>query len=104
MASRQTLLPKSELRAYRQLYMAELARACSHIASTLGPDSRNRAIAEVVNDFSRNSTGNVLAYLQLIADDLKKRQATEAAQAVLDFVRDYEARMKQGSSDKVSHS
>lgn len=104
MVSRRTLQPRSELLTCRQLYMAELARACSHIASTLGPDSRNRAIAEVVNEFSRNSNGNALACLELLADDLKKRQATEAAQAVLAFVRDYEARKKAGTSNKASHS
>lgn len=73
----------ADLVTYRYIYMAELARGSSHIASTLSVASRDAAIVEVVIDFQRAyKQANVAVFLELLAQALQKRQHDEAAAAI----------------------
>jgi hypothetical protein len=67
-------------------YMLELARGCSYIRSTLSPDTRNSAIAEVLGEFLEQYGEREEALFQkLLADDLQRRGKSDAASAVLAF-------------------
>jgi hypothetical protein len=70
----------------RATYVLELARGCSYISSTLSPDTRNRAIAEVFGEFrelygEREET----LFQKLLAEDLQRRGKPDAASAVVAF-------------------
>jgi hypothetical protein len=70
----------------RAAYVLELARGCSYISSTLSPDTRNRAIAEVVGEF-RELYGEQeeTLFRVLLGEDLQGRGKRDAASAVLAF-------------------
>ena len=70
----------------RAAYVLELARGCSYISSTLGPDTRNSAIAEVLGEFCKlygKQEGTL--FQKLLAEDLQHRGERSAASAVLAF-------------------
>ena len=70
----------------RVAYMLELARGCSYISSTLTPDTRKRAIAEVLGDFRKVYGDQELPLFQkLLAEDLQRRGKPDAVSAVADF-------------------
>jgi hypothetical protein len=74
MASKRDARREAESSVYSQLYMAELARASSHIASTLSSTTREAAIAEVVNDFrTRHGPEAFRILVELLARELEKR-------------------------------
>jgi hypothetical protein len=65
-------------------YGLELARGNSHIASTLTPEGRAEAIAEVVDGFVLQYGETDLAvFLEVLATRLARRGAAEAAAAVV---------------------
>jgi hypothetical protein len=67
----------------RVLYMVELARGSSYIASTRTDDTLNRAIAEVIAEFSQTRDAKELAvFLQLLALDVEKRGHYQGASAL----------------------
>lgn len=69
---------------YRTTYSMELARGSSHIASTLSPETRRVAIAEVLDEFAALHGADKLAiFRELLAESLEKRDRHDAAQAVL---------------------
>lgn len=75
-----------DIEIYRYLYMAQLARGGSHIASTLTAATRKLAIGEVVREFcEQNPTGNVPIFLELLAESVKKRADSDAAAAVREY-------------------
>lgn len=76
----------ADLVMYRCIYMAELARGSSHIASTLSVASRDAAIVEVVVDFQMMcARANLAIFLELLAQALEKRCNEEAAAAIRHF-------------------
>ncbi|MFL9916307.1 hypothetical protein PQR75_13115 [Paraburkholderia fungorum] len=70
----------------RAAYVLELARGCSYISSTLSPDTRHSAIAEVLGEF-RELYGDreEKLFRKLLAEDLQSRGKRDAASAVLAF-------------------
>lgn len=70
----------------RLTYMLELARGSSHIASTRQRDTRERAIAEVLQGFGEHHGQQLLAvFRELLAQATEQRGDREAAAAVRDF-------------------
>jgi hypothetical protein len=70
----------------RLIYMLELARGSSHIASTRTPETLNRAIAEVLNGFCEVHGLQALGVFQeLLALDVGQRANQDAALAVRRF-------------------
>lgn len=71
----------------RAAYALELARGCSYISSTLGPETRDSAIAEVLGEF-RELYGEQEGTLfqKLLAEDLQRRSRPNAAAAILAFI------------------
>ncbi|MGQ7932381.1 hypothetical protein [Paraburkholderia sp. D1E] len=67
----------------RAAYVLELARGCSHIGSTLTPDTRERAIAEVLVEF-RELYGEreLVLFQKLLIEDLQRRGKWDAVVAV----------------------
>jgi hypothetical protein len=64
----------------------ELARGCSYIGSALTPDTRNRAITEVVVGFRQLYGDRELPLFQkLLAEGLQRRGKPDAASDVLEF-------------------
>ncbi|MDR6485418.1 hypothetical protein [Paraburkholderia terricola] len=72
--------------AARAIYFLELARGCSHVSSMLTPDTRTRAITEVIGEF-RNLYGDedVAQFKELLAEDLERRGKGDAALEVRGF-------------------
>jgi hypothetical protein len=70
----------------RVTYMLELARASLYISSTLTPETRQRAMTEVLGEI-RELYGNkeLAVFRELLVEDLKRRGKSEAARAVLGF-------------------
>lgn len=72
---------------YKILYMAQIARASSHIASTLSENSRYAAIAEAVTEFrEHNPEADLSVFLELLADNIRERHGVEIAASVVRFV------------------
>ena len=70
----------------RAAYVLELARGCSYISSTLTPDTRKRAVAEVLGEFRKLYGDQKLAvFRKLLVEDLQRRGQRDAASAVVDF-------------------
>ncbi|MFM0069484.1 hypothetical protein [Paraburkholderia aspalathi] len=70
----------------RLAYMHEVARGRSHISSTLNPDSRLRAIAEILGEFRRIYGAQSLEIFQeLLLEDLERRGNCAAVSALRDF-------------------
>jgi hypothetical protein len=77
---------EAEKALYRSTYMMDLARGSSYIASTLTPATQQAAIAEVLNGFrAQYGVDTLLIFRDLLAESLKNRQDTLAAEAVLSF-------------------
>ncbi|MGF6482481.1 hypothetical protein [Paraburkholderia sp. JPY419] len=77
---------QAEKNRYRSTYLLELARGSSHIASTLGADSRQAAIAEVLCEFGLQYGKDKLpVFRALLAESLEDRDNPDAARAVLSF-------------------
>ncbi|MCC8391518.1 hypothetical protein LJ656_02875 [Paraburkholderia sp. MMS20-SJTR3] len=73
---------------YRSIYRLELARGSSYIASTLSPESLRSAIAEVLDEFSRQYGQDKLpVFRELLAENLEDRANGNAAHAVRNFAR-----------------
>lgn len=71
---------------YQRQYMAEIARAGSHIASTLSGVSEHTAITDVVSEFrNRHGSDNLAVFLELLAQTLEKRLRPGAATIVRRF-------------------
>jgi hypothetical protein len=67
-----------------ELYRLELARGASHIASTVQEPGRARAIADVMDAFvSLYGEADLRVFLEVLAERLTGRGASEAAAAVL---------------------
>lgn len=72
----------------RVIYMLELARGSSHIASTRKPETRDRAIAEVLEGFVEvHGLQRLDIFRELLAEDTDRRGHLEAAAAVRHFGR-----------------
>ena len=70
----------------RAAYVLELARGCSYISSTLSPDTRNSAIAEVLGEFRKQyGERDETLFQKLLAEDLQRRGNPDAAATVLEF-------------------
>jgi hypothetical protein len=70
----------------RAIYMLELARGSSHIASTRKPETRDRAIAEVLEGFGEvHGLQRLDIFRELLAEDTERRGHLEAAAAVRHF-------------------
>jgi hypothetical protein len=70
----------------RVAYVLELARGCSYISSTLSPDTRISAIAEVLGEFRElHGEREEKLFQKLLAEDLQRRGKPDAASAVLAF-------------------
>ncbi|SHK96187.1 hypothetical protein [Paraburkholderia terricola] len=70
----------------RMIYMLELARGCSHIASMLTAESEQRAITDTLEEFLRlYGVKETTLFQELLADDLHRREKTAAASAVRNF-------------------
>lgn len=77
---------QAEKTLYRSIYQIELARGSSYIASTLTPATQQAAIAEVLNEFrAQHGADRLLIFRDLLAESLKNRKDTLAAEAVLSF-------------------
>ncbi|SIT39278.1 conserved hypothetical protein [Paraburkholderia ribeironis] len=77
---------QAEKRQFSSLYLMELARGSSHIASTLSPATQHEAIAEVLQEFRlQHGADKLLLFRDLLAQRLKDRENPQAAQAVLSF-------------------
>lgn len=64
-------------------YYVDLARASSHIASTLSSVTQQAAIAETLTEFvERNGTRDFPVFVELLARCLEERESPEAANAV----------------------
>ncbi|MEW9580380.1 hypothetical protein ABQJ48_02040 [Paraburkholderia sp. DGU8] len=71
---------------YKSVYLVELARGSSHIASTLSPQTQRIAITEVMDEFrARYGADKLVVFRELLAESLEKRNEPSAAQAVLNF-------------------
>jgi hypothetical protein len=74
--------------ASRSVYMLDLARGSSHIASAMSVAPQRTAIDEVMREFGQRHTGGDLCgFLQLLAEDLEKRGKVASAAKVRDLVR-----------------
>jgi hypothetical protein len=70
----------------RMTYMLELARGSSHIASTRKPETRDRAIADVLEEFRKVHGAQALdVFRELLAQDTERRGHAEAGAAVRHF-------------------
>lgn len=70
----------------RLIYMLELARGSSYIASTRTPQSLNRAITEVLDDFCQmHGLAARGVFQELLALEVEQRGNREAAVAVSMF-------------------
>ena len=70
----------------RAAYVLELARGCSYISSTLSPDTRNSAIAEVLGEFRKQyGERDETLFQKLLAEDLQRRGNPDAAATVLEL-------------------
>lgn len=77
---------QAEKNLYRSIYLIELARGSSHIASTLSPQTQRIAIAEVMDEFrEQHGADKLVVFRELLAESLEKRNEPSAAQAVLNF-------------------
>ena len=73
--------------AYRQLYMAELARGGSYIASTLSVTSEQAAVLDVAREFCGRYGNNDLAvFMELLAQILEGRNRSAAASVIRGLV------------------
>ncbi|HEX7909166.1 MAG TPA: hypothetical protein VF534_13925 [Paraburkholderia sp.] len=71
----------------RSIYMLDLARGNSHIASAISVASQRTAIDEVIHEFGQRRThGDLNSFLQLLAEDLEKRGKAAPAATVRDMV------------------
>lgn len=74
------------LSSARSTYLVELARGCSHIASMLTPETEQRAIREVIEEFLKLYGQKDTALFQtLLAEELQLRKKSAAAHAVRAF-------------------
>ncbi|HTR07335.1 MAG TPA: hypothetical protein VMJ11_11915 [Paraburkholderia sp.] len=84
--------------AYRQLYMAELARGGSYIASTLSDASERAAVLDVVKEFcGRYGSRDLAVFMELLAQTLEGRNRPAAASAIRRFVAD--TKLQSGSAN-----
>ncbi len=75
--------------AYRRLYMAELARGGSYIASTLSDASERAAVLDVMREFSdRHGNKDLAVFMELLAQRLEERNRPAAASVVRRLVAD----------------
>jgi hypothetical protein len=76
----------AEMARYKSIYLIELARGSSYIASTRSPVTQRIAITEVFQEFHlQYGADKVLIFRELLAESLKQRDNLLAAQAVLSF-------------------
>ncbi len=76
----------ADIERCRVMYVVELARGGSHIASTLTEATLQTAVAEVVNEFlQQHGKERLSVFRELLADRLDERQRPEAASAVRRF-------------------
>jgi hypothetical protein len=81
---------QAERNLYRSVYLMELARGSSHIASTLSSQTQRIAIAEVLEGFcTHHGADKLVIFRELLAESLEKRNQPIAAQAVLNFMPDW---------------
>lgn len=81
---------QAEKTLYRSVYLMEVARGSSHIASTLSAATQRIAIAEVLHEFQLQHGADRLAvFRDLLAESLEKRGHQSAAQAVSNFEPDW---------------
>lgn len=70
----------------RMIYMLELVRGSSHIASTCKPETLDLAIREVLEEFRQlHGLPGLRVFRELLAQDVDKRGNIAAAFAVRDF-------------------
>ncbi|CAB3788463.1 hypothetical protein LMG28688_02694 [Paraburkholderia caffeinitolerans] len=75
--------------ACRQLYMAELARGGSYIASTLSVTSERAAVLDVVREFcGRYGSNDLTVFMELLAQVLEGRNRAAAANVIRRLVAD----------------
>lgn len=75
--------------ACRQLYMAELARGGSYIASTLSVTSERAAVLDVVREFcGRHGSNDLAVFMELLAQILEGRNRPTAASVIRRLVAD----------------
>lgn len=75
--------------ACRQLYMAELARGGSYIASTLSVASERAAVLDVVREFcGRYGSNDLAVFMELLAQILEGRSRPAAASVIRRLVAD----------------
>lgn len=75
--------------ACRQLYMAELARGGSYIASTLSVTSERAAVLDVVREFcGRYGSNDLTVFMELLAQVLEGRNRATAANVIRRLVAD----------------
>lgn len=80
----------------QRLYMAEIARAGSHIASTLSALSERAAITDVASDFrNRYGSDDLDVFLELLAQTLENRLRSRAATIVRCFNTDTKRQIEQ---------
>lgn len=78
----------TEMAQGRLVYMLELARGGSHIASTRRPETLSLAITEVIGGFHLLHSHHATAiFRELLAQDLEARGYNSAASAVRDFLK-----------------
>ena len=71
---------------YEAVYLLELARGSSHIASTLSAPSMSKAVSEVMNDFIAQRGREALEiFRELLATRLQKRDCAAGAEMVRRF-------------------
>jgi hypothetical protein len=77
---------QAEKKLYRSMYLMELARGSSYIASMLNPATQRVAIAEVLDEFRmQHGADTLLIFRDLLAENLANRDNRSAAQAVIGF-------------------
>jgi hypothetical protein len=70
----------------RVTYMLEVVRGSSHIASTRKPETLNRAIEEVLEEFRQlHGVPGLSVFRELLALDVEKRGNQAAAAAIRSF-------------------
>ncbi|MEX3985323.1 hypothetical protein AB4Y45_40980 [Paraburkholderia sp. EG287A] len=73
----------ADLSRCQLLYVVELARGSSHIDSTLTVASRKAAISEILSEFEAwYGTGDIPAFVEILARRLEERANPDAASAV----------------------
>ncbi|MGF6726886.1 hypothetical protein P3T43_006278 [Paraburkholderia sp. GAS41] len=91
-------IPGATMAQARVIYMLELARGSSHIASTRTPETLKRAITEVLEGFCQAHGLHALdVFLELLAQEVGQRGHREAAVAVSAFASGVDGQKKDRS-------